>query len=185
MKRMIPISVSIWVICIFLIGCSGKTFDSKKVVDYDVKHSETEVEEGDFIFRLVSAKEIYQVGEEVELYAEVIYTGNEPSVTIEHASEAVIFPMQEKVRNYEISAGVNDIALSTKLEQEKPYKVVYSKSGVGYGDEDPADYQAFVKKILNREGFPAGYYEVNGETDFYLQQEHIQMEAEIDFKVIE
>src|SRR5699024_4919219 len=110
MKRLIQIGLYVTVICIFLIGYSDDTFDSNTLDDYKVKYSEAEAEEGDFTFRLVSVQETYQVGEEVELYGEIIYTGNEPSVTIGHASEAIIFPMQEKVRNYELTAGVNDIA---------------------------------------------------------------------------
>lgn len=183
MKRLIQIGLYVTVICIFLIGCSDDTFDSNTLDDYKVKHSEAEVEEGDFTFRLVSVQETYQEGEEVELYGEIIYTGNESSLTIGHASEAIIFPMKEKVRNYDLSAGVNDIAIETKLKKDEPYKIEYTKNGVGYSEEDPPDYQTFVKDFMKRDDFPAGYYEVYGEADFYVKEEHIQMEAVIDFKV--
>jgi len=93
--------------------------------------------------------------------------------------------MQEKVRNYELTAGVNDIAMATELKKDESYKVVYSKNGVGYSEEDPPDYQTFIKDFMKRNDFPAGYYEVYGEADFFVLEEHIQMEAVIDFKVTE
>ena len=96
MKRLIQIGLYVTVICIFLIGYSDDTFDSNTLDDYKVKYSEAEAEEGDFTFRLVSVQETYQVGEEVELYGEIIYTGNEPSVTIDTHQKLLFFLCKRK-----------------------------------------------------------------------------------------
>ena len=59
------------------------------------------------------------------------------------------------------------------------------KSG-GYDAGDSSDYVKFMKSFWGRDGFPSGYYIVNGETDFSLaDKERVSIKATIDFKVVD
>jgi len=155
------------------------------IEEYEVKQIVDERVQGDFAFRLVSEKEKYVGKEEVKLYGEITYIGKKNEITITHSSSAILFSLEEKVSGYDIGFGVNDIELTTVLKKDEPYREDYVKSG-GYADSDPRDYVRFMKDFLSEDHFPSGYYVVNGETDFFLEdQERVNIEATIDFKVIE
>src|SRR5690606_25537683 len=106
-----------------------------------------------------------------KLYGEIEYIGDKKEVTIHHSSSAILFPMNEEIRGYEIGYGVNDIGLSTTLKQGEPYREEYEKSGGYSPDQDPKDYVKFMENFLNRDDFPPGYYIVNGFTDFSMDSE--------------
>ena len=174
------------ILVLFISGCSSsnqmsnsdlKEYEVKKIIDEDVQ--------GDFVFRLVSEKKEYEDGDDVKLYGEIIYTGEKDEVTIHHSSSAILFSLKEEVRGFDIGFGVNDIGLSTVLKQGEPYREEYEKSG-GYAEGDSSDYVRFMKSFLNKDGFPPGYYVVDGETDFSLEdQERVNMKATVDFKVVD
>lgn len=174
---------------LIVVGCSDSesngSFDSSKLEEYEVKNTEAEVTEGDYVFKLVSEKEVYEVGEEVQLYGEVTYIGDQDEVVIEHASNLFIFPMVEHVREHDISGGTNEEAIQTTLVTNAPYREEYAKNGVGYAEEDPQAYKKFMKDFMKRDDFPAGYYEVQGEADFYDGEKRFEMKATVDFKVVE
>ena len=176
----------ITIFVLFISGCSSsnqmsnsdlKEYEVKKIIDEDVQ--------GDFVFRLVSKKKEYEDGDDVKLYGEITYTGEKDEVTIHHSSSAILFSLEEKVRGFDIEFGVNDIGLSTVLKQGEPYREEYEKSG-GYAEDDSSDYVRFMKSFLNKDGFPSGYYVVDGETDFSLEdQERVNIKATVDFKVVD
>ncbi|SDB83329.1 hypothetical protein SAMN05421734_101299 [Pelagirhabdus alkalitolerans] len=176
------------VLMVFFVGCqSGESIDQADIDAYDVNQIEDYVSEDDFIFRLVTEQEAYDESEEVNLFGEIEYVGEEEEVTILHASSAVFFLIEEKVRGYEIGSTVEDIGLSTTLEQGEVHREPYEKSG-GYSQGEDQDYIDFVEDFMEREGFPRGFYEINARTDFTVEQENgaserIEMEATVDFKV--
>jgi hypothetical protein len=178
---------------IFLSGCnSSEPIDRGQLDDFEVSQTIDETVEGDFVFRLVSEKEEYNESEEVELYGELEYVGEKDEVTIHHSSSAILFPMEEKVRGYDIGFAVNDIGNATTLQQGEPYREEYVKSGGYSRDQDPEDYITFIQDFLNRDGFLPGYYVVNGFADFSIRPgedrdewEDFKIGAEIDFKVKE
>lgn len=148
-----------------------------------------EVSEGDYTFRLVSEKEQYTNTEEVNLYGEIIYTGDKDEVEINHSSSAILFNLFEEVRQYEIGDGVNDIGITTTLKRNEPYREHYGKSA-GYDADSDKAYVKFVEDFIERDGFPTGYYMVNGFTDFSVFEDskdesatRYNIEATIDFKV--
>ena len=167
-----------------LVGC-GQEKVNKTLEKYEIENANVEKSEGDFIFRLISEKKEYEDGEDVKLYGEIIYTGEKDEITIHHSSSAILFSMEEKVSGYDIGFAVDDIGLSTTLKKGIPYREEYAKSG-GYSEEDPKEYVEFMEEFLNGDRFPPGYYVVNGETDFSIEdQERVKIKATIDFKVIE
>ncbi len=189
MKKMIRACMIMMLPLLIVVGCSvsesNSSVDSSKLEEYEVKNIEDEVTEGDYVFRLVSEKEVYEVGEEIQLYGELTYIGDQDEVIIEHASNVFILPMVEHVREHDISGGTNDEAIQTKLVPNEPYRENYAKNGVGYAEEDPQAYKKFIKDFMGRDDFPAGYYEVQGVADFYVGEEHVEMKATVDFKVVE
>jgi len=174
------------ILILFVSACgSSNQISNSDLEEYEVKKTIDENVQGDFIFRLVSEKKEYEVGNDVKLYGEITYTGEEEEVTIYHSSSAILFSLDEKVRGYDIGFAVDDIGLSTVLKQDEPYREEYVKIGV-YTEDDPSDYIKFMEGFVKEDGFPSGYYVVNGETDFTLEnQRKVNIKATIDFKVVE
>ncbi|TYS47663.1 hypothetical protein [Bacillus infantis] len=167
-------------------GCqSSHSVDNSDLEKYEVSQISDETVQGDFIFRIKSEKGEYEEGEDIELYGEIEYIGEKDEVKIHHSSSAILFPMREKIRGYEIGSAVNDIGLSTTLKKGVPYREEYGKSGGYSEDQDPQDYVNFMKEFLNGTGFPAGYYVVQSSTDFSVESgEHVRVKGTVDFKVM-
>jgi len=118
---------------IFLAGChSSHSIDSSDLDQYDVSQIRDETIQDEFIFRLVSEKEEYKKGEEVKLFGELEYIGEKDKVTIHHAASAIRFPMEEKMRGYNLWDAVNEIGLSTILTKGEPYREKYVKRGISF-----------------------------------------------------
>lgn len=174
-------------------SCQSNEVDHDKLEKIDVMQTTDEAMQDDFTFRLISEKEQYAVGEEVVLYGEIFYQGEKEEVTINHSSSAIFFHIIEEMRGYDIDYAVQDIGLSTTIQRfGEPHKEQYKKSGAYDPEDSPKDFVTFMEKFLEEDGFPAGYYTVKGKTDFSYardkqseQQEHINLEATIDFKVVE
>lgn len=182
-------SILLLLLVILVAGCqSSSQIDAKELEKYKVQQTEDEVKQGDFIFRLVSEKGEYRQDEEVKLYGEIEYIGEKEEVSIVHSASAILFSLEEKVRGYHIESSVQEIGVTTKLKKGEPYRENYVKKAEVIFEEDPS-YQKFVDYFLEGRGFPTGYYKVNGYTDFFVKSEdegeHINIEANVDFKVIE
>ncbi|MYL46396.1 hypothetical protein GLV94_12150 [Virgibacillus halodenitrificans] len=180
-------------VVLLIAGCSSsEKIDSKALEKIEVKKTTDETVEDDFLFRLVSKKDQYKKGEEIILYGEIVYKGDKEEVNINHASSAIFFNIREETRGYEIGYAVKDIGLTTTLHRlGSPYQKQYTKN-IGYNPENETkDYEQFKDDFLNNDGFPPGYYKVKGQTDFSLssegelEQKKYNMEAAIDFKVVE
>ncbi|MDN4608562.1 hypothetical protein P5G49_13955 [Sporosarcina sp. F6_3S_P_2] len=119
----------------------------------------------------------------MKLYGEITYIGDKDEVTIRHSSSAILFTLEEKTRGFEIDFGVDDLEVATVLKQGEPYREEYVKSG-GYSENTPNDDVRFIKDFWKNDGFPSGYYVINGETDFSLEnRERVNIKATVDFKV--
>ena len=73
--------------------------------------------DGDFVYRLVSEKEKYERGDQVQVYGELEYIGEKDEITIGHAASAFYFPMKELTRDYNISYAMNEPYITTKLKR--------------------------------------------------------------------
>lgn len=162
---------------------AAHSIDSEELEAYEVKQKFVESEQEDFIFRLVSEKEEYAQGEKVNLYAEIIYTGEEEKIEIGHAAKAVYFSLHEQVRGFEISSNVQEIGVQTELFSRKPYRESYKKDSIFYMGDESEEYIEFIEDFKEREDFPPGYYVVQATTDFHDGKENRKIKAEIDFKV--
>jgi len=178
--------VIIFIAGIFLSGCSSSdAFDHSQLDEYDVTQPSNETIGEDFIFRLSSEKEVYKTGEKVELYGEIVYIGDKEEITLNHASSAIYFSIFESVRGYHIYDVVQDIGASTTLKQGQSYQKKYNKDAGFYSDRESEDYEEFIEDFWDRDDFPAGYYEVSGVTEFAVDSERVELETNIDFKVVE
>jgi hypothetical protein len=170
---------------IFIPGCkTSNLVDNSDLKKYEVTQTSDETVQGDFIFRVKSEKAEYKEGETIKLFGEIEYIGEKDRVTIHHSSSAILFPMKEKVRGYEIGSAVNDIGLTTIIKKGDPYREVFGKSGGYSEDQDPKEYVDFMKDFLNNAGFPAGHYVVNASTDFSVEAgDHVRIEGNVNFEV--
>jgi len=173
-----------------LIGCaSEKDLDTSKLEQYEIKQTTDEALSDDFIYRLVTEKGEYKSGENIVIYAELEYIGEKEEITIFHAASPFYFPMEEKLRGFRIDYFMNEPLLQTTLQKGTPFREVYSKSG-GYSEQDDPGFVKFMKRFLQGDSFPLGYYVVNGYADFFTEGgngegEHaIKLQAQITFKVI-
>lgn len=180
MKRLVFLFVGMYL----LVGCSSLSqITEEDLVSYEVKQTFDEQVEDDFTFRLVTEDAEYQEGEEVALFGEIIYTGEE-EVKIAHASSAILFEIKEQIRNYTIPFAVQEIGIETKLIPGERYREKYLKQGVFTSELDDEEFVEFIEDFKNRSDFPPGYYTVNATTAFYDGTMHREIEAEVDFKVL-
>lgn len=159
------------------------SIDSNELAAYEVKQKFVESKQDDFIFRLVSEKEEYDQGEKVNLFGEIIYTGEEEKIEIAHSAKAVNFNLHEQVRGFEITSTVQEIGVQRELFSRKPYRESYNKDSIFYMGDESEEYIGFIEDFKNRDDFPPGYYVVQATTDFHDGKENRKIKAEIDFKV--
>ncbi|WP_332632397.1 hypothetical protein [Halalkalibacter flavus] len=184
------VMILVFLLLVTIISACSVQNDVRKseLAEYEVTNTHAELEEGNFIYRLVTVRGEYNQGDRVTIYAELEYIGEKEEVTIYHAASPFHFPMVEKVRNFKVDYFMNEPLVNTVLKKGEPYKEEYKGSG-GYSSEDDKVYVDFVQKIAENQ-FPNGYYVVNGFADFFLTDEDgqkkkgFQMNAQIDFKVL-
>ncbi|UVI33067.1 hypothetical protein [Paenibacillus spongiae] len=182
-------------ILIFITGCGSKEKQESEdpgTVKVDILNKQNAVTaDGDFIYRLVTEKAEYSLGETVKIYAELEYIGEQDSITIYHAASPFSFPIEERTRGYSIGYNMNTPLLNTTLKRGEPLREEYKNSG-GFGETDERAYIDFIKSLW-ADGFPAGYYVVDGFADFYVEskvdgedkEEDYTIKSQIDFTVTE
>ncbi len=118
-----------------------------KLDEYEVVSTESEVQEGDFIYRLFTEKPEYTTDESVNIYAEFEYVVDQEEVMIYHAMKPFYFPMTEKVRHYEINYPMPDPLGGTTLKKGKPVRHDYTRAGC-YTTNEQDDCTKFMKSFL-------------------------------------
>ncbi|WP_338448056.1 hypothetical protein R4Z09_17625 [Niallia oryzisoli] len=183
----------IWILALFVFvsgcGTEGKSSNhpEKELDHYDVVNMKAEVQEGDFIYRLVSEQKEYLDGQSVILYGELEYVGDQSEMTIQHATSPFYFPIEEKIRGIDIPYPMPEPLVTTTLKKGEPLRTEYTGGGA-YSEEDKKAYVEFMKDFIEN-GFPTGYYIVNGYADFLVPKDGSQepdkyyLEAQVDFKV--
>lgn len=170
-----------------LAACGTQEISGIAVEDFEADPA-AETSSGDFIYRLIAESDTFEAGGPINMYAELEYTGPEDSIDIYHAASPFYFHLRERTRDYEILYPMNEPLISTTLIKGEPLRESYQGSG-GYSEEDPEDYQGFIKSVIDGQ-FPEGFYEVDGSANFYtghLDGERIDYDihANISFKVME
>ena len=183
---------ALWISLFFVLilsGCSTNDEEAMlaKLENYDVQSVKDEVTAGDFIYRLFTEKEEYSSSEAVKVYAELEYFGKQDEITIFHAASPFYFPIEEKIRGIQIPYPMPEPLLSTTLKKGEPFREEYTSSGA-YSEEDEKEYKDFMKDFIQN-GFPPGYYVVDGFADFFIEinpneePKKFHPTAQIDFKV--
>lgn len=146
--------------------------------------NQADVTEDDFVYRLVSEKQQYQVSEPIKLYAELAYTGDQDEVEITHATSPFYFPITETTREYDIEYSMDMPLERTTLKKGEPLRMDYESSG-SFLDSDTEEYKTFMRQVMNG-SFPEGQYVVNGNVDFNLigdEENRYQIKTQVKFQV--
>jgi hypothetical protein len=181
--------LGIFILAVILSSCGSKQNgdNSAKMLDeFKVLKTRDIVTENDFIYRLVTEKAEYNKNESIKIYAELEYVGSKEEVVIYHAASPFHFPMIEKTRNYEIGYPMQEPLISTTLKKGQPLHQEYRRIG-GNGSQEDGEYVKFMKSFLE-DGFPTGYFVINGYADFYVEnmdetKKAFKINGKIDFKV--
>ena len=163
---------------------SGKPFRSGE----SLPPPEAEVQKGDFVYRLFTEKDVYDIFDGTAIFAELTYVGNQASIDIYHAASPFYFPLEERTRGIDVDYAMDEPLITTTLTKNEPFQERYSFAG-GYSDNDDEKYVSFVKTLMN-EGFPEGEYLIHGSAEFYtkdpagaIDKETYKMNADIGFTV--
>lgn len=147
---------------------------------------ESTVTEENFILTLRSEKEQYKVGEELQIKAELTYTGEE-EISIGHAASWLSMNTTNITKGYEFGSAMNEPYIVTPMKPNTPIVQPYSFSGGSYyeGMEGNAFSNEEFKQMASMK-FPPGQYKIQGVTNFVIdgQQQRYNLKAEIVFEVI-
>lgn len=164
-------------------GTNEETPNSK--ANGDLPPIQAEVTEGDFTYRLYSEKESYKEFEDLQIYAEIIYTGQEDSIDIYHGASPFSFPFEELTRGFDVPYAMDLPLIVTTIEKNEPFRKKYTFAG-GYSDRDQAEFVHFVRTIM-KDGFPEGEYIIHGGANFWTETEDGKhdylLTADIGFEV--
>ncbi|WP_210468710.1 hypothetical protein [Sporosarcina sp. 6E9] len=185
MKRMMSLLALVFI----LVACGTTNNGSSSDIKDSLPPSENNVKEGDFVYRLFSEKDVYDEFDDLAVFAELTYVGDEESIEIYHAASAFHFPLKERTREFEVGYAMNEPLLMTKLLKDEPYREKYAFAG-GYSDDDTVEYRQFVQTIIEK-GCPEGEYIMNGSAQFdtidpsvATDDQKFNMNASIGFTVM-
>lgn len=143
--------------------------------------------EGEFTLKLSSEKERYQVGEELNIQAELTYTGDE-EITIGHGGSWLFMNTTNVTEGYEFGSAMIEPYILTKVTPNTPIIELYSFSGGTYHEGmEGNSYSEEEFKQMATMNFPPGQYKIQGVTEFVIdgQEQRYNLEAEIIFEVFE
>ena len=150
--------------------------------------AETKVVKGDFIYRLFTEKDVYDIFGDTAIFAELTYIGDQASIDISHAASPFYFPLEERTRGISIDYPMNEPLIVTTLKKDEPLRARYSFAG-GNSENDDEKIIEFIQTLIN-EGFPKGEYIIHGSAEFNIELgtidvEPFKLEADIGFIVTE
>ncbi|MEW4282223.1 hypothetical protein [Priestia koreensis] len=145
----------------------AKPIESKEHVQKDIQK---QVQEGDFVFNVVSKKATYLQGEKPDIYAELAYTGNEKGVTISYGYSPITFTkLEETTRGYTFDASVPaPLSTGVPFTGDKPFRESLQPFG-GYIPDEQKDKINFAKQIA-RGSMPKGHYILHAEAQFSVEK---------------
>ncbi len=178
-------------ILILVVGCGTFEKNNGTTSKYEHENKKEAIESNDqFSFRLYSEKEVYQVGEPLEIIAELTYIGGKQSITISHAASPIWLHTMNLTEDYQFVGAMNQPLLITELKSGVPFVQKYQFSGGTYYEGAPGkSYSDEVFHKMAEEQFPPGQYEIKGNTDFAVGEDildnKIRLETSIIFSVID
>ena len=162
--------VLVFALLFTLAACGTKTNSNTGNIfhpDASLPPPEAEVQKGDFVYRLFTEKDVYDIFGGTAIFAELTYVGDQASIDIYHAASPFYFPLEERTRGIDVDYAMNEPLITTTLTKNEPFRERYSFAG-GYSDNDDEKYVSFVKTLMN-EGFPEGEYLIHGSAEFYTR----------------
>jgi len=176
--------------CIFLLSACGTNGKVDLGKTSPLPPAEAEVQDGDFVYKLSTEKDVFDTLGGTAIFAELTYVGEMDSIDIYHASSPFYFPLEERTRGIELDYPMNQPLITTTLVKGEPLRHRYSFAG-SYNDQDKTAYIDFVKALMNGE-FPKGEYIIHGSAEFTsidpsqaTDKESFQLQADIGFTVVE
>lgn len=178
-------------IALFLTAC-GTTENTDTTINgtsEPLPPAEAEETQGDFTYKLISEKDVYDEFGETAIFAEIIYTGELDSIDIYHAASPFSFPFEERTRDFTVDYAMDEPLIITTLEKGIPFRQNYEFAG-GYSDTNDEDYVDFVETVIDK-GFPEGEYILHGIADFWTEDpveaaddQKFYLKADIGFNVV-
>lgn len=166
----------VFVICLlFLTGCgtaNPKDIENKgnHSIVYDNK-IESESENEEFTFKLISEKDVYKKDEVIKVQGEITYKGEHDTVSIAHAESPIWFFTTNLTEDYHFQTSMTERLIITTLVKNEPLIEVYSFSGGNYDEgQDGKEYDESVWKSMTKLNFPPGQYKIQAKTDFTVEQ---------------
>ncbi|MCM3005427.1 hypothetical protein [Priestia koreensis] len=145
----------------------AKPIESKEHVQKDIQK---QVQEGDFVFNVVSKKATYLQGEKPDIYAELAYTGNEKGVTISYGYSPITFTkLEETTRGYKFRPAIPlPLSMGVPFKKEKPFHKTFHPFA-GYSPDDSKEKINFAKQIA-KGSMPKGHYILHAEAQFSVEK---------------
>lgn len=175
---------------LFVLAACGKseTPSTVNVSKKPLPPPEATVEDGDFVYRLFTEKDVYDEFGDTAIFAELTYVGEKESIEIYHAASPFSFPMEERTRGINVDYAMNEPLITRTLQKDVPFREKYTFAG-GYSDGDDEKYVEFVKTMIDQ-GLPKGEYIIHGSAQFSTadptnttDKKGFMMSADIGFTV--
>ncbi len=120
-------------IVFMLVGCGTGSNNNGTSSNYEFENiTEGIAEDEQFSFRLYSEKSVYQVGEPLQIKAELTYIGDQESIKISHAASPIWLLTTNLTEDYRFDAAMNEPLIITELKKDVPFVQEYQFSGGTY-----------------------------------------------------
>lgn len=192
-SRLSLVFLSLGLVGLILMGCSSDKAETQEAAPPEaIEPVVSEVVEGDFTLRVTSEKNIYRTDEDVEILAELKYTGDQEEIKLFYNSRYILaFTVVEKEKNINLSGISGGTIRTDTLKKDEWYEQSYRKDPVIIPANDPNS--EFFEAFKSGRTFPKGDYEIiivgwfsEDEEDFigHLRYEPV-ISTRINIKVIE
>jgi hypothetical protein len=192
-SRLSLVFLSLVLVGLILMGCTADEVETKEVVPPEaIEPVVSEVIEGDFTLRITSEKNIYRTDENVEILAEIKYTGDQDEIKVFYNSRYILaFTVVEKERNISLPFIFHNTIRTITLKKDEWFEQTYRKDRVNFPPNDPNT--EFYEAFRTGRTFPEGDYEIKVSGWFSEDEEdfigHVRNEpvigTKISIKVIE
>lgn len=182
---------TLFILILILASCGTGAENNGDSSNYNFENVEEGfVEDDQFKFRLVSEKAVYQVGEPLQIKAELTYIGEKEFLKISHAASPIWLLTTNLTEDYQFDAAMNEPLIFTELKKDVPFIQEYQFSGGTYYEGAPGKpYSNEIFKKMAEGNFPPGQYEIKGKTDFAIGENimdnRVHLETSIIFTVVE
>lgn len=178
-----------WLVCLLFIlaACnSSNSVDTPKTIYEPIDNKPfDEMTDRQFHITLQSAKEVYEVGEKIDVKATLTNISNE-NIQIGHGESWGIMSVTNLTEDYQFGFSVTEPYIMQIVEQGGKDEEAYRFSGIGYDDNSSGKpYSTEVYEQMKELTFPKGQYEIKLFVNFSdsTNDEHYEHELSVVFTV--